>query len=67
MNDIEDLQTRVAFQEQALIELDEALRSQQQQLLHLEQTVLRLQAELRSVASSSSLMRPEDEPPPPHY
>jgi len=67
MNDIEALQSRLAFQEQALIELDEALRSQQQQIIQLERVVERLQHELRAMGTASPLGRAEDEPPPPHY
>jgi SlyX protein len=67
MSEIDDLQTRLAFHEQTILELDEALRSQQHQIMQLERTMQRLQSELRAMASSTAVGRPEDEPPPPHY
>ncbi len=67
MSELDELQTRVAFQEQTLLELDDALRSQQQQIMNLEKLVVRLQNELRALAATAPAMSAQDEPPPPHY
>ncbi|OUR71981.1 hypothetical protein A9Q78_08190 [Methylophaga sp. 41_12_T18] len=67
MNDeIIDLQTRVAFQDGLLDELNQVLTSQQQQITRLEMTMGVMRTQIQTMQSS----QPEDngvEPPPPHY
>lgn len=66
-NLIIDLQTKLAFQEQTILELDEALRAQQLQIINLEKMVQRLRDDLISLQHSPDSLAPEQEPPPPHY
>ena len=65
-DDIVDLQTRVAFQDGLLEELNQVLTSQQQQITRLEMTVGVMRTQIETMQSTQS----EDdgvEPPPPHY
>lgn len=62
-----DLQTKLAFQEQTILELDEALRAQQLQIIHLEKMLQRVRDDLVSLQHSPDSLAPEQEPPPPHY
>ncbi len=61
-----DLETRFAFQEQAIAELSDVVARQQQEIatlgLQLEQLRQRLAA-----LPLSDIARPEEETPPPHY
>lgn len=61
---IEDLETKLAFQEDLIQKLDDALGSQQQQLLHMQHRLESLIEQIRLVEKSI----PEGpESPPPHY
>jgi len=62
-----DLQTRLAFQEQTILDLDEALRAQQLQIIALEKMIQRLRDDLISLQHQPDSLSPEQEPPPPHY
>jgi len=62
-----ELQTKLAFQEQTILELDEALRAQQLQIIGLEKMIQRLRDDLVSMQHSPDSLAPEQEPPPPHY
>ncbi len=62
-----ELQTKLAFQEQTILELDEALRAQQLQIIGLEKMIQRLRDDLVSLQHSPDSLAPEQEPPPPHY
>ena len=64
---IVELQTKLAFQEQTILELDEALRAQQLQIINMEKTLQRLRDDLVSLQHSPDSLAPEQEPPPPHY
>lgn len=61
-----ELETRVAFQEESLQQLNEALLRQQQLLNRLTNDLAALTERLRGLAPSP-VGRREDEPPPPHY
>ena len=68
MGDVAALEAQIAFVEDTVQALDEALAAQQQHILRLERQIDRLQqqrkdqgARLDEVAAESS------EPPPPHY
>ena len=61
-----ELETRVAFQEHALQQLNEALLRQQQLLNRLTNDLAALTERLRGL-DPSPVGRREDEPPPPHY
>lgn len=65
-DDIIDLQTRVAFQDGLLEELNQVLTNQQQQISRLENTMGVMRSQIETMQSS----QPEGdvvEPPPPHY
>ena len=64
---IVELQTKLAFQEQTILELDEALRAQQLQIINMEKMLQRLRDDLISLQHSPDSLAPEQEPPPPHY
>ncbi len=61
---IDTLETKVAFQDEALQKLDDALISQQQQITQLERKYSVLMDQMQKIESSI----PEaPEEPPPHY
>ncbi len=59
-----ELETRAAFQERLIQELNEALTAQQKQLDELARQVAWLR---RHAAGGETIRRPEEEIPPPHY
>lgn len=61
----DDLETKVAFQEELIQQLDDALISQQRQIATLEQQLKILQSEFRNIENQMPDNTPE--PPPPHY
>ena len=63
---INEVETRLAFQETMLQELNEALTSQQQQLSQMQAVLEKLSERIIELASN---MQPDAaiEPPPPHY
>jgi SlyX protein len=63
---INEVETRLAFQETTLQELNEALTSQQQQLSQMQAVLEKLRERMVELASN---MQPDSavEPPPPHY
>ncbi len=63
---INEVETRLAFQETTLQELNEALTSQQQQLTQLHALLEKLRERIAELASN---MQADSsvEPPPPHY
>jgi SlyX protein len=65
-DDIVDLQTRLAFQDGLLDELNEVVTNQQKQIDRLEMLIAGLKAQIESL-HQTQMMRQGDEPPPPHY
>ncbi|MBD3633413.1 MAG: SlyX family protein [Methylophaga sp.] len=65
-DDIVDLQTRLAFQDGLLEQLNEVVTSQQQQIDRLESQIAALKSQMDSM-HQTQLMQQSDEPPPPHY
>lgn len=61
---MEDLQTKLAFQEDLIQKLDEALGSQQQQILDLNRRVELLMQQVKMM--ENALPEPPQSPPP-HY
>ena len=63
---INEVETRLAFQETMLQELNEALTSQQQQLSQMQAVLEKLRERIVELARN---MQPDAaiEPPPPHY
>lgn len=64
---IEELETRLTFQEQALIELSDALADARVEIARHEAALRRVVEELKSARGSGVSADPADEPPPPHY
>jgi|AntAceMinimDraft_1070359.scaffolds.fasta_scaffold65716_2 SlyX protein len=60
-----DLEMKLAFQEEVIHKLDEALISQQQQITTLQRQVKLLGNEVRTLDAQTGSQQPE--PPPPHY
>ena len=60
-----DLETKSAYQEHLIQELNEVIISQQKQIDRLEKSLLHLKAFLRNQDGQPS--EPEKEAPPPHY
>ena len=61
-----DLQTQVAFQEDTIQALNDALSHQQIEIERLTQMVKIINGQVKQMAPESS-ESPADEPPPPHY
>lgn len=61
-----ELETRVAFQEHTLQELNTVVAGQQQEILHLRRELEALRAQVRALAPALVAGHGE-EPPPPHY
>tara|TARA_R110002072_G_scaffold5527_6_gene35389 strand:+ start:21430 stop:21630 length:201 start_codon:yes stop_codon:yes gene_type:complete len=60
----EILETKVAFQEELITQLDDALIAQQKQITELQLQLKVLQSEFKSLETQ---MPDSPEPPPPHY
>jgi len=65
-NRIIELETRIAYQDHLMGELNEVVTRQQQQLDHLEKAMAQLRQQLKQ-NNGSELARPEEEALPPHY
>ena len=65
-NKIIDLQSKLAFQDETINELNEVITDQQSQLDQLREEIRLLSLRIASVAESSGGTE-EKEPPPPHY
>ncbi len=65
-NKIIDLQSKLAFQDETINELNEVITDQQQQLDQLREEIRLLNIRVSSVAESTNVSE-EKEPPPPHY
>lgn len=63
---IVDLETRLAFQDETINELNEVITDQQQQLDELREEIRLLNLRVVSIAESTPESN-EKEPPPPHY
>lgn len=65
-NNIEELQTKIAFQEHTIEALNEALSSQQQQLDELTYKLRHVIDKVKSI-EPSNMAKDSEETPPPHY
>ncbi|MFT7133370.1 MAG: SlyX protein [Cyclobacteriaceae bacterium] len=60
-----ELEMKLAFQDDVIHKLDEALIDQQQQIMALQRQVKLLGNEVRTLDAQTGSQQPE--PPPPHY
>ena len=68
MGDFTVLEAQIAFVEDAVQALDDALAAQQQHILRLERQIDRLQQQLKDQgARIDEVVAESGEPPPPHY
>lgn len=65
-NKIIDLESKLAFQDQTINELNEVITDQQNQLDQLREEIRLLNIRIASVAENA-VASAEKEPPPPHY
>jgi SlyX protein len=62
-----ELESRIAFQEDAIERLSTAVAEQQAHISRLREELQRLARQVRSMAHSPLGAAPGEEPPPPHY
>ena len=70
MNDssrIDELETRVAFQEHTLNELSDALADAREEISRITLLMTKVVEELKSARGAGVSVNAADEPPPPHY
>jgi SlyX protein len=65
-NKIIELQSKLAFQDETINELNDVVTDQQQQLDQLREEIRLINLRITDVAESSNVSD-EKEPPPPHY
>lgn len=65
-NRLDELETRLAFQDESLQTLSAEVLRQQREIALLTQEIAALKAQLRSLATDPTAGRGQ-EPPPPHY
>ncbi|OOZ37860.1 SlyX family protein [Solemya velesiana gill symbiont] len=61
-----DLQTRLAFQDDAIQELNSTVARQQNQILELQKAIEQLRQQVKTL-TPSQVASPDEEAPPPHY
>lgn len=62
-----ELESKLAFQEDAVHNLSDELLDHQRKIEKLQVQVQFLAERLRQLPDSSDILRPEEEPAPPHY
>jgi len=62
-----ELETRIAFQDDAIEQLNRTVAGQQKEIDRLREELARLAAQMRSLAGSPVTLAQAEEPPPPHY
>ncbi|MDP5135183.1 SlyX family protein [Rheinheimera baltica] len=64
---IVELENKLAFQEDTVNCLSNELLEHQKKIERLHQQVMLLAEKLRNLPDDQGILRPEEEPPPPHY
>jgi SlyX protein len=64
---IDELETRVAFQEDTLDKLNSIVSSQEIEIQKLTRMMKVFSQQVKNISIDMPTSRPEDEPPPPHY
>lgn len=62
-----ELESKLAFQEDTVNSLSNELLEHQKRIDRLAQQVMLLADKLRNLPDEQGILRPEEEPPPPHY
>jgi len=62
-----ELESKLAFQEDTVNSLNNELHQHQLRIEKLQQQVVLLAEKLRQMPEDQGILRPEEEPPPPHY
>ncbi|MDX1677041.1 SlyX family protein [Arsukibacterium sp.] len=62
-----ELESKLAFQEDTVNSLNNELHQHQLRIEKLQQQVMLLAEKLRQLPDDQGILRPEEEPPPPHY
>ncbi|MGD8514058.1 MAG: SlyX family protein [Granulosicoccaceae bacterium] len=65
-DDIEGVQVKLAFQEEAISEMSDEIARQQQEIGQLQNELQQLRRELRAITDSPVRLESEESPPP-HY
>lgn len=66
-NQLIELETKLAYQEDAIRALDDVVCKQQEQIDRLEQICQMFNKQLKEIGAQEVADSPVDEPPPPHY
>ena len=64
---IVELESKLAFQEDTVNSLSNELLEHQKRIDRLQQQVMLLAEKLSNLPDDQGILRPEEEPPPPHY
>ena len=64
---IVELESKLAFREDTVNSLSNELLAHQKRIDKLTQQVMLLAEKLRNLPDDQGILRPEEEPPPPHY
>ncbi|MGH1461336.1 MAG: SlyX family protein [Neptuniibacter sp.] len=64
---ITELESRVAFQEETLDTLNDAVSKQELEIERLTRMIKVISQQLKSLRLDNPSSAPDDEPPPPHY
>jgi len=62
-----ELESKIAFQEDTMHSLHEELLAHQRKIEQLQRQILLMAQKLQQLPEDSGILRPEEEPPPPHY
>jgi SlyX protein len=62
-----ELESKLAFQEDTVNSLSNELLEHHRRIDRLQQQVMLLTEKLRNLPDDQGILRPEEEPPPPHY
>jgi len=62
-----ELESKIAFQEDTVNSLHQELLAHQKRIEQLQRQIILLAEKLRQLPEDSDILRPEEEPPPPHY
>lgn len=62
-----ELESKIAFQDDTVNSLHQELLAHQKRIEQLQRQIILLAEKLRHLPEDSDILRPEEEPPPPHY